>query len=69
MQQSVQDYFSIVLPTVDTVQMFGDKLKISCIAAAPQAHNRPRLIINLTENLMRERQVLTTLKTGRSPRS
>ena len=31
------------------MQVFGDKLKLSHITAVPQAHLRPRLIINLSD--------------------
>ena len=48
MRHCVRDGFSILLPAADTVRVFGDKLKISCIAAVPQEHQRLRLIINLS---------------------
>ena len=31
----------------DTIRPFGERLKISCIAAVPQAHRCPCLILNL----------------------
>ena len=49
MQQRIKDGFSILLSAADAISLFGDKLKISCIAAVPQAHLRPRLILNLSE--------------------
>ena len=33
----------------DAVRLFGEKMKLSCIAALPQAHRSPRLILNLSE--------------------
>ena len=38
MQRHVQDSFGIILPTRDVVRVFGDKLKLSCIAAVPQVY-------------------------------
>ena len=35
------------LPAADAMRLFGEKLKLSRIAAVPQAHRRPRLILNL----------------------
>ena len=49
MQHHVQDGFSILLPAADASALFGDKLKLSRIAAVPQDHQRPRLILNLME--------------------
>ena len=50
MQQHVRDGFSILLPATYVVQVFGDKLKLSHIAAYPQAHQHLRLILNLLED-------------------
>ena len=49
MQQRVWYGFSIIILEVDSVRVFGDKLKLSCITAVPQEHHRPCLIINLSE--------------------
>ena len=51
MQRRIQDSFFILLHDADTLQMFGAKLKISCIAAVPQENCRMHLIINLSEKL------------------
>ena len=51
MHRRIQDSFFILLHDADTLQMFGAKLKISCIATVPQAHCRPRLILNMLEKL------------------
>ena len=48
MQRRIKDGFSILLTVVDVIRLFGEKLKLSCIAAVPQSHRRPRLILNLT---------------------
>ena len=48
MQRRVQDGFSILFPAADTVRIFGGNLKISHIAAVPQAHHRLYLILNLS---------------------
>ena len=47
MQRSIKDGFSILLPAADVIRLFGEKLKIYHIAAVPQTHFRPRLILNL----------------------
>ena len=47
MHRRVQDRFIILFPAEDALWVFGEKLKLSCIAALPQAHLRPRLILNL----------------------
>ena len=47
MQQRVQDVFSILLPVVGEVRIFGERLNISRIMELPQAHIQPRLILNL----------------------
>ena len=44
----VQDGFSILLSAEDAVQLFGEKLKPSRIAAVPQAQRQPRLILDLS---------------------
>ena len=49
MQRRIKDGFSILLPAVDAVRLFGDDMKLSCIAAVHQAHLHPRLILNLLE--------------------
>ena len=46
--QRIKDGFSILLPAEDAMRLFGEKLKLSCIAAVPQAHRCPRLILNLS---------------------
>ena len=33
---------------MDVIRIFGERLKLSRIAAVPQAHHRPRLILNLS---------------------
>ena len=43
----IQDGFSILLSAEDAVRLSGEKLKLSHIAAVPQAHRRPHLILNL----------------------
>ena len=48
MQRRIKDGFSILLPAADAIQLFGERLKLSRIAAAPQAHRRLRLILNLS---------------------
>ena len=50
MQWRLQDDFSILLPVAEVVRMFGEKLKIYCIAAPPQEHSQPHLILNLSQN-------------------
>ena len=47
MQWSIKDGFSILLPSADRIRLFGERLKLSRIVAVPQAHRRPRLILNL----------------------
>ena len=51
MSHIVRDGFSILLPEADAARLFGDKLKMSCIAAVPQEHRRLRLVLNLSENI------------------
>ena len=48
LRQRIKDGFSILLLTADNMRLFGEKLKLSRIAAVPQAHHRPRLILNLS---------------------
>ena len=48
MQWRVQDGFSILLPAEDVLRVFVEKIKLSSIAAVPQAHRRPRLILDLS---------------------
>ena len=43
----IKDGFIVLLPAADAMQLFGERLKLSCITAVPQAHRRPRLILNL----------------------
>ena len=47
LQRQVQDGFSILLYAEDYVQVFGENLNLSRIAAVPQAQRRPFLILNL----------------------
>ena len=54
MQRRVQDGFSILLFTEGAVQLFREKLKLSCIAAVPQAHHRPCLILNFLNQTNKE---------------
>ena len=49
MQRRLHDRFSILLSAADTLQMFGEKLKLYRIAEPTQANNRPCLILNLSE--------------------
>ena len=48
MQRRIKDGFSILLPAADVIQLFGARLELSRIAAVPQAHCSPRLILNLS---------------------
>ena len=50
MRQHVQCCFRILLPAVNAVRVFGDKLKLSCIDAAHQDHLRPCLITKPLKN-------------------
>ena len=47
MQRRIKYGFRIFLPLADAIRLFGEKLKLSCIAEMPQAHRCLRLIINL----------------------
>ena len=51
MQRGIKDGFCILVPASDTLRLFGEILKLSRIASVPQAHRRPRLIINLSAQL------------------
>ena len=44
----IKDGFSILLPVADAMQLFGERLKLSCIAAVLQAHRHPCLTLNLS---------------------
>ena len=48
MHQRIKYGFSILLLVVDAIRLFGERLKLSCIAVAPQAHRRLHLILNLS---------------------
>ena len=47
-RKRIQDGFSILLSAEDAVQLFGKQLKLSHIAAVPQAQRRAHLILNLS---------------------
>ena len=47
MQRRINDGFIILLPAAVSVRLFGEKLKLSRIAAVPRSHCRRRLILNL----------------------
>ena len=63
MQRQVQYGFSILLSTEYDVRLFREKLKFSCIAAVPQAHCRPCLILNLSDQPNKETSSFET-RTG-----
>ena len=44
------------------MRVFGDKLKLSHITAVPQAHLRPRLIINLSDQPDKETPSVNSTK-------
>ena len=46
---SIKDGLIILLPVVDAVRLFGEKLNLSCIAEEPKAHLCPRLTLNLSK--------------------
>ena len=46
-QRRIKDVFGILLPAEDAIQLFGERLKLSQIAAVPQSHRPPRIILNL----------------------
>ena len=48
MQRRIKDGFIILLLVEDAIRLFGEKPKLSRIAVLPQAHRRPRLILNLS---------------------
>ena len=48
MQRRIEDGFSILLLAADAIGLFEEILKLSCIAAVPQAHRHPGLILNLS---------------------
>ena len=48
MQRRIKDVFSILLLATDATQLFEERLKLSRIAAVPQAYLCPRLILNLS---------------------
>ena len=50
MEQKLWDGLRILLLEAYTVQLFRDKLNLSCIATVSLEHFCMRLIINLTEN-------------------
>ena len=50
MQLRIKDGISILLQVADALRLFGESLKVSCIAAVPQAYRCPRLIFNLSEH-------------------
>ena len=43
----MQEGFSILHLAADLIRLFGENLKHSCIAAVPQSHYWPRLILGL----------------------
>ena len=47
MQQRIKDGFSILLPAEYAIRLCGERLKLYRMAAVPQAHRCPRLILNL----------------------
>ena len=47
LRRQVQDGFSILLSAKYAVKLFGEKLKLSHIAAVPRSQLQPRLILNL----------------------
>ena len=47
MQRMINDGFNILFPAADAIQLFGEWLKLTLIAAVPQEHSHPRLILNL----------------------
>ena len=48
MQRRIKYGFSILLPATGAVQIFGEKLNLSCIVEVTQAHHHPCLILNLS---------------------
>ena len=47
-QRKIKDGFGILFPAANAIRLFGERLKLSCIAGVPQAHRRPRLVFNLS---------------------
>ena len=47
MQRRIKDGSSILLPAADVIRLFGERMKLSCIAAVPHTNRRLRLILNL----------------------
>ena len=50
-QRRIKYGFSILLPAVDKIRLFREWLKFSRIMSMPQAHRRPRLILNISAQL------------------
>ena len=48
LRRRIKDGFSILLLAANAMRLFGERLELSRIAAVPQAHRRPRLILNLS---------------------
>ena len=48
MQRRIKDGFNILLPVVDIIRLFGEKLKLFRVAKVIQAHHRLHLILNLS---------------------
>ena len=48
LRRRIKGGFSILLPAADAMRLFGEKLKLSRIAAVPQAYRHSRLILNLS---------------------
>ena len=47
-RRRIKDGFIILVPEADAIRLFRENLKLSRIAAVPQANCRPRLILNLS---------------------
>ena len=47
MQRRIKYGFGILILSADSIRLFGERLKLSYIAAVPKAHRRLRLILNL----------------------
>ena len=43
-----QQGFSIILPEDVALEVFGDRIRISCLTSVDQAHRKPRLFYNAT---------------------
>ena len=48
LRRRIKDSFSILLLEADVIQLFGERLKLSCIAAVPKTHCRLRLILKMS---------------------